>query len=112
MVGKTEKKTTMQQKTDVTTATVNVVNHLLKLIRNGYLRYRTEVKKSLSYEMIRYCLLLNLRSAHRYRKAKNRLLKCCYVPATSAAQNRLLFYFFAAAVYSTTKQTRQALSSL
>jgi len=44
MVGKTEKKTTMQQKTDVTTASVNVVNHLLKLIRNGYLRYRTEVK--------------------------------------------------------------------
>ncbi len=31
---------------------------------------------------------------HRYRKAKNRLLKCCYMPATSAAQNRLLFYFF------------------
>ncbi len=31
---------------------------------------------------------------HRYRKAKNRLLKCCYVPSTSAAQNRLLFYFF------------------
>ncbi len=28
---------------------------------------------------------------HRYQKAKNRLLKFCYVPATSAAQNRLLF---------------------
>ncbi len=36
------------------------------------------------------CLITN----HRYQKAKNRLLKCCYVPATSAAQNRLLFYFF------------------
>ncbi len=33
---------------------------------------------------------------------KNRLLKCCYVPASSADHNRLLFFsFFAAAVYST-----------
>ncbi len=55
---------------------------------------------------------LALCQSHGYRKAKNRLLKFCYVPATSAAQNRLLFYFFAAAVYSTNKQTRQALSSL
>ncbi len=31
---------------------------------------------------------------HRYRKAKNRLLKFCYVPAASTAQNRLLFFFF------------------
>ncbi len=56
--------------------------------------------------------LLSLPLPHRYRKAKNRLLKCCYVPATSTAQNRLLFYFFAAAFYSTMKQTRQALSNL
>jgi hypothetical protein len=46
---------------------------------------------------------------HRYRKAKNRLLKSCYVPATSAAQNRLLFYFFAAAVYSTTEANKASL---
>jgi len=31
---------------------------------------------------------------HRYRSAKNRLLKFCYVPATSAAHNRLLFFSF------------------
>jgi hypothetical protein len=48
-------------------------------------------------------------AAHRYRKAKNRLLKFCYVPATSAAQNRLLFYFFAAAVYSTTEANKASL---
>ena len=35
-------------------------------------------------------------------RRKNRLLKFSYVPATSAAHNRLLFFsFFAAAVYST-----------
>ena len=44
---------------------------------------------------------------HRYQKAKNRSLKCCYVPATSAAQNRLLF--FAAAVYSTTEANKASL---
>jgi hypothetical protein len=27
-------------------------------------------------------------------RRKNRLLKFCYVPATSAAHNRLLFFFF------------------
>ncbi len=48
-------------------------------------------------------ICLPLEWSHRYQKAKNRLLKFCYVPATSAAQNRLLFYFFAAAVYSTTE---------
>ncbi len=47
---------------------------------------------------------------HRYRKAKNRLLKFCYVPATSAAQNRLLFLLRLFTVPM--KQTRQALSSL
>jgi hypothetical protein len=46
---------------------------------------------------------------HRYRKAKNRLLKFCYVPTTSAAQSRLLFYFFAAAVYSTTEANKASL---
>ena len=46
---------------------------------------------------------------HRYRKAKNRLLKFCYVPTTSAAQNRLLFYFFAVAVYSTTEANKASL---
>ncbi len=47
---------------------------------------------------------------HRYRKAKNRLLKFCYVPTTRAAQNRLLFnFFFAAAVYSTTKANKASL---
>jgi len=35
-------------------------------------------------------------------RCKNRLLKFCYVPATSAAHNRLVFFlFFAAAIYST-----------
>jgi hypothetical protein len=48
--------------------------------------------------------------AHRYQKAQNRLLKFCYVPATSAAQNRLLFFFFfAAAVYSTNEANKAGL---
>ncbi len=47
---------------------------------------------------------------HRYRRCKNRLLKFVYVPATSTAQNRLLF--FAAAVYSTNEKKHAPLSSL
>jgi hypothetical protein len=31
------------------------------------------------------------RAVHSYQKSKNRLLKVCYVPATSAALSRLLF---------------------
>jgi hypothetical protein len=47
---------------------------------------------------------------HRYRNAKKRLLKFCYVPATSAAQNRLLFFFFfAEAVYSTNEANKAGL---
>jgi hypothetical protein len=38
-------------------------------------------------------LLQSISCNHRYRKAKNRWLKFCYVPVTSAAQNRLLFFF-------------------
>jgi hypothetical protein len=50
---------------------------------------------------------------HIYRKAKNRLLKFCYVPATSAAQNRLLFFFFLLRLFTVLmNQARQALSSL
>jgi hypothetical protein len=46
---------------------------------------------------------------HRYRKMKNRLLKFCYVPATSAAHNRLLFFLFLLLPFTVLmKQTRQA----
>jgi len=55
------------------------------------------------------CTDVCVEKGHRYRKAKNRLLKFCYVPATSAAQNRLLFYFLAAAVYSTTEANKASL---
>ncbi len=37
------------------------------------------------------------------------MLKFVYVPATSAAQNRLLFFFFAAAVYSTNETNKAGL---
>jgi hypothetical protein len=38
------------------------------------------------------------------------MLKFCYVPATSAALNRLLFFsFFAAAVYSTNEANKAGL---
>jgi len=51
-----------------------------------------------------------LANSHRYRKAKNRLLKFCYVTTTSAAQNRSAsFLFFAAAVYSTTEANKASL---
>ncbi len=42
-------------------------------------------------------------------KGKNRLLKFCYVPATSAAHNRL---FFAAAIYRTNEAKRQAVRAI
>ena len=40
-------------------------------------------------------------------RRKNRLLKFCYVPATSAAHNRLLFHFFVAAIYSTNEANKE-----
>jgi hypothetical protein len=40
-------------------------------------------------------------------KDKNRLLKFCYVPATSAVHNSPLFYFFfAVAIYSTNEANK------
>ncbi len=39
-------------------------------------------------------------------RRKNRLLKFCYVPATSAAHSRLFFFFFAVAVYSTNEANK------
>jgi hypothetical protein len=46
---------------------------------------------------------------HRYRKMKNRLLKVCYVPATSTGLPRLLFSsFFMRPLTVVMKQTRQA----
>ncbi len=45
-------------------------------------------------------------------RRKNRLLKFCYVTATSAAQNRLLFFFLLRLFTILMKQIRQALSSL
>jgi hypothetical protein len=50
---------------------------------------------------------------HRYRKMKNRLLKFCYVPATSAARNRLLFVLFLLWPFTVLmKQTRQAVRAI
>ena len=47
---------------------------------------------------------------HRYRKVQNRLLKFCYVPATSAAHNRLLFLLRPFTVLM--KQTRQVVRAV
>jgi len=44
---------------------------------------------------------------HRYRKTKNRLLKVCYVPATSARLPRVLFSFLMWPLTVLMKQTRQ-----
>ncbi len=52
-------------------------------------------------------------SYHRYQKMKNRLLKFCYVPATSAARNRLLFFLFLLWPFTVLmKQTRQAVRAI
>jgi hypothetical protein len=45
---------------------------------------------------------------HRYRKTKNRLLKVCYVPATSARLPRVLFFFFDVAINSTNEANKAA----
>ncbi len=37
---------------------------------------------------------------------QNRLLKVCYVPATSASLNRLLFFYFVAAINSTNEANK------
>ncbi len=61
----------------------------------------------INFESLRKMKTMQLWPKHRYRKAKNRLLKFCYVPAISAAQNKLLF--FAAAVYSTNEANKAGL---
>ncbi len=46
---------------------------------------------------------------HRYRSAKIDCLSFVYVPATSAAHNRILFFFFsAAAIYSTNEENTRS----
>jgi hypothetical protein len=46
-------------------------------------------------------------------RRKNRLLKFCYVPATSAAHNRLLFFLFLLRPFTVLmKQTRQAVCTV
>jgi len=46
-------------------------------------------------------------------RRKNRLLKFCYVPATSAAHNRLLFFLFLLQPFTVLmKQTRQAVRAV
>jgi hypothetical protein len=53
--------------------------------------------------------LLWFLQCHRYRKTKNRLLKFCFVPVTSAAHNKLLFFLFLLWPFTVVmKQTRQA----
>jgi hypothetical protein len=50
---------------------------------------------------------------HRYRKTKNRLLKFCYVPATSAARIKLLFFLFLLRPFTVLmKETRQAVGAI
>jgi hypothetical protein len=46
-------------------------------------------------------------------RRKNRLLKFCFVPATSAAHNRLLFFSFLLQPFTVLmKQTRQAVCTI
>ncbi len=46
-------------------------------------------------------------------RRKNRLLKFCYVPATSAAHNRLLLFLFLLQPFTVLmKQTRQAVRAV
>jgi hypothetical protein len=45
-------------------------------------------------------------------RRKNRLLKFCYVPATSAAHNRLLFFFLLQLFTVLMKQTRQVVRAI
>ena len=47
-------------------------------------------------------------SIHRYRKSLNRLLKVCYVPATSAVSIAFFSSFFAAAINSTNEANKAA----
>ncbi len=50
---------------------------------------------------------------HRHRKTKNRLLKFCYVPATSTGRNSLLFFLFLLRPFTVLmKQTRQAVRAI
>jgi hypothetical protein len=54
------------------------------------------------------CNWTTKRNNHRYRKSLNRLLKVCYVPATSAVLVAFFSYFFAAAINSTNEANKAA----
>jgi hypothetical protein len=54
----------------------------------------------------------NVSVYHRYRRRKNRLLKFVYVPATSAAHNRLLFFFLLRPFTVLMKKTRAVKQSI
>jgi hypothetical protein len=61
-----------------------------------------------------FCPVLMGTVGHRYQKTKNRLLKFCYVPATSAARNSLLFFLsYLLRLFTVLmKQTRQAVRAI
>jgi hypothetical protein len=56
------------------------------------MRYKILIKTEVLFSFYFCNLFFNL--VHRYRSAKIDCLSFVYVPATSAAHNRLLFFFF------------------
>jgi hypothetical protein len=58
-----------------------------------------KINSNISVHIMEHHIFYNVN--HRYQKIKNRLLKVCYVPATSAGLPRLLFCYFDVAVNST-----------
>jgi hypothetical protein len=81
-------------------------------IRNEISRMRLFLKISLKHLLFMF-LLQVMAFFIDIERRKNRLLKFCYVSATSAAHNRLLFFIFLLRPFTVLmQQTRQAVRAI
>ncbi len=86
---------------------------LERLARDKTLQLITKIHKLLPYNVLQYRPLVFKVIIIDIERRKNRLLKFCYVPATSSAYNRLLFFLFLLRPFTVLmKQTRQAVHAI
>ncbi len=77
-----------------------------------WMKFFTIQKCILKSQFILFSMYLSLWCLHRYRKSQNRLLKVCYVPATSAVLIAFFSSFLLLPLTVLIKQTRQAVHTI